>query len=233
MIIPTAFWVATNHADAVAIPRWDRRFTVLLNGRKMTTDEAKLIVEWIAQPGNIAALSRWLADRDLSNFNMFEPLDTDAKVEMAELARTPVEDALVELMEDDERGLVFIRPHFEQAVEDHLCGNQGCTVDKNGNHVPDYDRKHMPGYAWRGQLEGAWTAYITPLKTKKGERRRIRVKGGRQMTLYCFRTRKQDAEKLSEAACRRHAVKWGAIEKLTPLSGIMAGIAKSTPQPEE
>ena len=65
---------------------------VLRNGRKMTPKEAAAIAAWMEEPGNIAALSRWLAERDLSNFNMFEPLDTDAKAEMAELARTPVEE---------------------------------------------------------------------------------------------------------------------------------------------
>src|SRR4029077_14934736 len=111
------YWVATNHSNALAIPRWDRRFTVLKNGRKMTPEEAKEINDWMEKPENIAALSLWLAARDLSNFNMLEPLDTDTKAEMAELGRTPVEDAMLDLMEDSGCGLVFIRPHLEDAIE--------------------------------------------------------------------------------------------------------------------
>ena len=231
------FWVATNHANAIAIPRWDRRFTVLTNGRKMTPEEAKAIVAWMEEPGNIAALSRWLAERDLSSFNMFEPLDTDAKAEMAELARTPVEDVLVELMEDNERGLVFVRPHFEQAVEDHLSGNRGWHVDEKGNGVDDGNRKHKLGGAWHGQLEGIWNNYIMPLKTKAGDRCRIRV-GGRQTRLYCFRTRKQEAEKLGDGLRRQHAKRWGKIDPLKDelkvhsrvAKGAMNGIAEPTPE---
>ncbi len=48
---------------------------------------------------------------------MFEPLDTTAKQDMAELALTQVEGILRDLMEDDKRELVFTRYQMEQEVE--------------------------------------------------------------------------------------------------------------------
>ena len=46
--------IACNHADAIAIPASDRRFTVLANGNKMTAAEAKEFAAWMEVPGNIA-----------------------------------------------------------------------------------------------------------------------------------------------------------------------------------
>ena len=60
--------------------------------------------------------------RDLSNFNMFEPLDTDAKKDMAELALTQVEGILRDLMEDKKQELVFTRYQMEKEVELILTG---------------------------------------------------------------------------------------------------------------
>ena len=117
-----SYMVACNHGDAIAIPAHDRRFTVLINGREMTADEAKEFAAWMKEPGNIAELSRFLAARDLSAFNMFWPLDTLAKQEMAELALTQVEGILRDLMEDDRQELVFTRFQMEREVEMILRG---------------------------------------------------------------------------------------------------------------
>jgi hypothetical protein len=199
-----SLWVYTNHANAIAIPRNDRRFSVLRNGRKMTLPERQAILAWMEEPGNIAALSRFLEARDLSGFDMFEPLDTAAKTEMHELSRTPVEETLTDLMEDDKRGLVFTRSQLEKAVEESLGS--------------------PPGQYWRGPLEGAWHDYVVLLKTKTGAPWRIRIITGKRPKLYCFRTRRKEAEQLPEAARQREAAKWGGItiynlRKLRLLSG--------------
>ena len=130
-------------------------------------------------------------------------------------------------MEDDERGLVFTRPHFEQAVEDHLSGNRGWHVDEKGNGVDDHSRKHKPGDAWRGQLEGIWNNYITPLRTEARDRCRIRV-GGRQTRLYCFRTREKEAGKLSDGLRRQHAKRWGKIDPLKDELKVYFEVAEAT-----
>jgi hypothetical protein len=180
------FWVACNHADAIAIPANDRRFTVLRNGREMTPAEAKEIAAWMEVPGNIAELSRFLAGRDLKDFNMYQPLDTTAKQDMAGLSLTQVEGILRDLMEDPKQGLVFTRYQMEREVAAVLTGS-----------------RHSDGLGqWRGEFEGAWNAYCVLLKTKAGSPSRMRVMG-RPTKLYCFRTRLKQAEKLPEAA--RHA----------------------------
>ena len=105
-----SIWVATNHANAVSIPAHDRRFTVLRNGRAITPAEAMAIVALDGRPSAISrALARPLAARDLTGFDMIAPLATAGKDEMAELARSDVEELLRDLMEDPDRGLAFTR----------------------------------------------------------------------------------------------------------------------------
>jgi hypothetical protein len=191
-----SYMVACNHADAIAIPAHDRRFTVLLNGREMTPEEAKAFAAWMADPGNIAELSRFLAARSLGDFNMFQPLDTMAKQDMAELALTQVEGILRDLMEDDSQELVFTRYQMEREVE---------TILKGGVNNGGY-----PGH-WRGEFEAAWKCYCALLKTANGSPSRVRV-GGRHTKLYCFRTRKKQIEKLPEAARHQSARRRGGID---------------------
>ena len=191
-----SFMVACNHADAIAIPAKDRRFTILSNGREMTPEEARALAAWMEMPGNIAALSRMLAERDLSNFNMFTPLDTVAKQDMAELARTQVEGILRDLMEDKKQELVFTRYQMEREVELILTGGQSYK---------------SAGGQWRGEFEGAWDRYCVLLKTKNGSPSRVRV-AGRQVKLYCFATRKKQVGKLPEAARQASARKRGGID---------------------
>jgi Family of unknown function (DUF5906) len=192
-----SFMVACNHADAIAIPANDRRFTVLVNGREMTVEEEKAFAAWMEVPGNIAELSRFLATRELKDFNMFRPLDTAAKQDMAELALTQVEGILRDLMEDDKQELVFTRYQMEREVE---------TVLKGGVSNGGY-----PGH-WRGEFEAAWKQYCALLKTANGSPSRVRV-SGKLAKLYCFRTRKKQVEKLPEAARQQSARKRGGIDK--------------------
>jgi hypothetical protein len=197
-----SLWVFTNHANAVALPSNDRRITVLRNGRKMTLQERQTILAWMDKPGNIAALARFLETRELSGFDMFEPLDTDAKTNMYEMSRTPVEDVLSDLMEDNKRGLVFTRARLENAVEDILKG----------------DAHNLPGPFWRGQLEGAWADYIMLMKSENGTPWRLRISNDadknkdKRLKLYCFRTKYKQAVKLAEAARRTEALKWDGID---------------------
>ena len=128
---------------------------------------------------------------------MFQPLDTAAKQDMAELALTQVEGILRDLMEDDKQELVFTRYQMEREVETVLSGGVS-----NGGY---------PGH-WRGEFEAAWKRYCVLLKTKNGSPSRVRV-AGRQTKLYCFRTRKKQVEKLPEAARQRSARKRGGIDK--------------------
>jgi hypothetical protein len=80
--------MATNHADALVIPRGDRRFAIISNGARMTPDMVKTILAWRADPANIGALYRelfqydWRAQYDPSG----NPIMTTAKQRMIELS---------------------------------------------------------------------------------------------------------------------------------------------------
>jgi hypothetical protein len=182
-----SIWVATNHANAVSIPEHDRRFTVLRNGRPITPNEVDDITRWMDDPANIGALSQALEARDLTGFNMFLPLVTAGKTEMAELARSDVEELLRDLMEDPDRGLAFTRGHIEAVAEHAFSGAQ-----------------------WRGEFAAAWHAYCVGPRTQTGDYRKIRIHGQRKK-VFCFRTRKAEVDRLPEAAIRREVAKWGGV----------------------
>jgi hypothetical protein len=200
-----SFMVATNHVDALAIPANDRRFTVLRNGEPMTFAERCELAAWMADPTNLAALVAYL-DIDLGDFDMYVPLKTDAKQDMAERAITRVEEAVNDLKEDDSRGLVFTRTHFENAVRDILNGDDTRPI----------------GNAHRGELEGLWRNTAKLLKTTGGRPVTIRIDGQR-VKLYCFPARAKEAFKLNEVKRRLEAAKWGLIDGGQSLKDITGG----------
>src|SRR4029077_2000353 len=114
---------------------------------------------------NIGALAAFLRDRELARFNMFEPLATAGKAEMADMALSAVEEILLDMMEDDSLGKVFVKKHFEAALARHF------------NASDSY---------WTGELKGAWNRYCVPVKGEGGTQRRIRTEGTKKK-LYCFR----------------------------------------------
>jgi hypothetical protein len=199
-----SYWLASNHADAMAIPANDRRFTILRNGRVMTPEEAQEIVAWMKDDGNIAALAAMLEARDLSGFNMYQPLETAAKQTMVELGRSNVEEILIELMENDNLGLVFTRQQLAHAVED--------IVRPWERRPGGADRRRDAGQ-WQGEFAAAWGDYCVGLKTDTGAHWRVRIEG-RQVKLYCFRKRRPAAVQLPEARRRTEAAKWGSVDGL-------------------
>jgi hypothetical protein len=191
-----SFWVASNHADALAIPENDRRFTVLRNGRAITPEEAKAFAAWSDDPASIAALSASLAARDLTGFNMYEPLETAGKAEMAEMALSDVENLLRDMAEDAELGKAFTKQHLEQAIE-HNYGGQGSY--------------------WRGEFRGAWARYCAAVRTSAGGQKKVRV-FGKQKKVFCFRSSRAAVEHMPDAALRREVAKWGGVDLDTVLS---------------
>jgi hypothetical protein len=205
-----SIWLASNHADALAIPRKDRRFTVLSNGREMTPDEVAEFLAWMAAPGNIAALARYLDERDLTAFNMQRPLETAGKAKMAELMLTRVDDVMIELAGDDTRGLVFTRQQLEHAVEDIVS-----PVDHRGG-----SNRRRGSSQWHGEFAAAWSVYCESVETEKGSPCRVRI-GGRQVRLFCFRKRRYSAKQLNEGRRRLEAGKWGAVDDLKVLLSVL------------
>ena len=196
-------WVATNHSDAMAIPENDRRFTVLRNGRAILPAEAAEIATWMEVPANIGALAEALTARDLTSFEMFEPLGTASKAEMAELARSDVEELLRDLMADPELGLAFTKDQLERRLE----------YNSNGQWP------HM-----RGEFRSAWHTYCVGLKGPSGGPRRLFVQGT-QKKLFTFRDRRRRVEALPEVALRREASKWGGVDLPKSLAE-MVGLGK-------
>jgi hypothetical protein len=191
--------VATNHVNAAAIPANDRRVTVLRNGREMTPAEAKAMDAWINAPGSMAALVEYLESSDLSRFDMFTPMQTAAKDEMADLARNEVERALVDFAADDDRGLCFPKMFLERALLEYLSGGN----ERDGGNAG----------AWRGQLAGAFDEHCAVVKLESGDRARVRVNKQRY-DLYAFRSRMAAALKLNITERKEQTEKWYPVDDI-------------------
>jgi hypothetical protein len=202
-----SFWLATNHIDALSIPKNDRRFTVLENGPVLTPGEGRALAEWMEVPGNIAELSRFLAARDLAGFNMFQHLETRGKEKMIEHSRSSVEELLMEMIDDPDKGLVFTKQQMEHTIED---------IVNPWEKVKGGSQRRRGGAQWRGEFAGAWNSYCVGLKTETGSPWRVRV-GKRQVNLYCFRKHRTKAGALPEARRRHEAAKWGLVDELKDL----------------
>lgn len=189
-----SLWIATNHYDALSLPAEDRRITVLRNGRPMVAEDITAIIDWRDSPGSLAALQAFLEARDITAFNAFAPLATEAKARMVEANRTEIENAFLELAEDGTRGLVFTRQDLHNAVR---ALNQGEMVS--------------------GHFEHAWRRWIAVSVRPGGGSHRIRV-AGTQRKLFCFRRNARKVAMLSDDMVREHALRWQGV--IRGLSGL-------------
>lgn len=191
--------IATNHADAMAIPVNDRRFSVLRNGLPITRDMARALAAWRERPGNIAALAQFLAARDLSGFDMFQALETSGKADMAELSRTAMEDFMHDIMEDHSHGKAFTR----EQLRNFIANNSGFRNEFSSGH-----------------FEAAWRKMCSKVKGENGNPIQIRTAGTRRK-VYCFNRHKVHIRNLPAATVLREVRKWGGID--TP-ERFLAGV---------
>jgi hypothetical protein len=88
-----SYLIFSNNRDALQIPTGDRRVTALQNGRQLPENQAEMLQQWMDEPGNIAALARFLEARDTADFSPYVPLRTSTKDVMQQLARSELDDA--------------------------------------------------------------------------------------------------------------------------------------------
>jgi hypothetical protein len=187
---------------------------VLRNGREMTPAEAKAMDVWINAPGSMAALVEYLESSDLSRFDMFTPMQTAAKDEMADLARNEVERALVDFAADDDRGLCFPKMFLERALLEYLTGGS----ERDGGNAS----------AWRAQLAGAFDEHCAVVKLDSGDKAKIRVNKQRY-TLYAFRSRMVAALRLNVTERRAQTEKWYPVDDIqTILREVKTGDTEGT-----
>lgn len=78
--------IATNHKDAIIVPRTDRRLAVLTNGAPPPLAFWEAFTEWMETPGNIGAFVTWICGSvSLEGYSPYAiPLSTRAKESMVE-----------------------------------------------------------------------------------------------------------------------------------------------------
>ena len=121
---------------------------------------------------------------------------------------------MVELMNDDGRGLCFTRQQLTTlAVEDIVN-----PVERMRGGM----ERRRGGSQWQGEFAGAWRDYTVGLKTEVGTHCKVRIEG-RQVKLYCFRKRRAEAVRLNDGTRRTEAGKWGAIDTLRGSLQVLKG----------
>jgi hypothetical protein len=88
----TSYIICTNHADALPLPKGDRRFAVLTNGEPRRQEFWDRINSWLENPVNIGAFARHLRQLDLGDYSPYAPPpETHAKAMMTELSDSDID----------------------------------------------------------------------------------------------------------------------------------------------
>ena len=195
--------VACNHADALAIPAKTGASRCCATAGDDRRRRPRSFAAWMEQPGNIAALSRFLAKRSLKGFNMFWTARySGQKPKWQSWHALRSTNCCATGWTDPACGLAFTKMQIERAIANNL-GAQNTF--------------------WRGEFKAAWNVFCARLVRSSGSTRRTLVEGT-QRKLFCFRSNKARVDKMPEAALRREVGKWGGMELLkTALSGLPGG----------
>lgn len=102
-VVYASMFIATNHYNALAIEKEDRRLIVLENGRRCPAGLAKDIYRWIADARNLGALREYMLARAVEYDPFGAPPDTSAKQRMLDAAHSGA-DLGVELLIENAPG---------------------------------------------------------------------------------------------------------------------------------
>lgn len=101
-----SFLLATNHENALPIPENDRRFTIITNTKTPLKQNTSLYKRINAQrnpkpsPRFASALANWLLERDVSNFDAFEPPSFAGKERMLQSNATEIDNVIEDVFEN-------------------------------------------------------------------------------------------------------------------------------------
>lgn len=163
-------FVATNHFDALVVPRNDRRLAVLENGQLQPSDYWRGFHAWRGDLANVGAFRAALLAVDLEGYNPYEaPPMTRAKGDMvhagtsdldraalAVIARAPgrylVREQFVLMVEDYAREVVLDLPESWREVTAHVFTRMGRRLDglftcADGRQREVRDLRHAAGDA--------------------------------------------------------------------------------------
>lgn len=126
----TSYLIITNHLNALAVPRHDRRLTVLTNpdvpeSAQYFTD----INKWMNNDEWCKHVFRWLCERPITS-SLFQPLETDAKDDMTDLTSTVTmraADAFQQWTRDNDVWFVSA-PQLRAVLEDAALKSGDSTV---------------------------------------------------------------------------------------------------------
>ncbi len=109
--------LASNHFDAIWLHPDDRRFDVLTNGPRLSTELSDAVAAWLRNPANVAAWAEHLRSIDLTGYNSYEiPPKSAAKLAMIDGARSELDQAVSAAIEAIP-GELFLADTVLNAVE--------------------------------------------------------------------------------------------------------------------
>ena len=153
--------IFSNHTDALALPEGDRRVAVLTNPTQRRDDEYYDRLWRSVNEGEPARLYWYLKRRDVSKFDATYPPDTEAKMKMIEMSRSPAED---------------IERHIRETADGDLITQNGLRVLVTGAaRELGHDKiQQAPG----GVSNHIWKALARLRSDKKFHGARYSIDGG-------------------------------------------------------
>tara|TARA_R110000751_G_scaffold117642_2_gene217905 strand:+ start:11623 stop:13968 length:2346 start_codon:yes stop_codon:yes gene_type:complete len=118
----------SNHADAINIPKDDRRIYVAKNTDELRSDKAYSQVHALLNdPQELANIYHWYMSRDVSRFEHYRPPEGNAKTRMFELTQSEGEVIIEELM-SMLKGDLVVKHHLTIAASE-LLQEEGLSDD--------------------------------------------------------------------------------------------------------
>jgi hypothetical protein len=112
--------IATNHSDALVVPRGDRRLAVLENGKPMPQDYWDRFHAWRGNPSNVSAFVREIKTTSLAGYNPYaSPPMTRSKVDMVDAGESGLDRAVRHVFNNLD-GLILTKEQFNLKLEAHV-----------------------------------------------------------------------------------------------------------------
>lgn len=122
-LVYTNFFFMSNHPDALVFKQSDRRIQVLSGPEDVRPQQYySKLYDWLKNMDNIAALNRYLRERDISNFNWQVSTDTEGRKAMIVSNETPTETAFWEFVKDSGK-IAITKAQLCEALQEYMEGD--------------------------------------------------------------------------------------------------------------
>ena len=191
----TSMIFATNHLDALAIPKEDRRFSVLENGDVLSENQADRVHKWYKVGENVSAALDWLMKMNTKNFNFGKSLSTNAKLDMISSSKSDIDMAV------EEAAVTMIGEFFTPyQLRKHIM----LHARNNDLHLPEEEK-----------LAGVLKSLVPKSFKKVSKRNRGKISiDGRTYTIYSLNGKTFKGDEMDTDAVREEVRRNGELRNI-------------------